>query len=57
MKRPPRKVTEKDIAAGLIKKAATGRLETCPLCGARVVSVALHYLTCPKVDTGTKGEK
>jgi hypothetical protein len=47
--RKPKKVTEQDIAQGLIRAAANGKLETCPLCKAQVISVALHYLTCPAV--------
>ncbi len=25
--------------------------EVCPLCGAKIWSIALHYLVCPKVDS------
>lgn len=34
---------------GLLRSALAGHRETCPLCGEAVLSVALHFVTCPKV--------
>lgn len=42
--------TAADIVDGLVKAAAKSRIEQCQLCGAKVISVALHYLTCPKLE-------
>ena len=50
------RATEKDLADGLVRAALSGKSETCQLCGAKVLSVALHYLSCPKV-TGEKPKK
>lgn len=50
-------MTPQKIAEGLITKAAGGTLEVCPLCGTKVVSVALHYLSCPKIDERNPDQK
>lgn len=40
---------EAELVKGLTRAAMAGHTETCPLCGETVVSVALHFLSCPKV--------
>lgn len=40
---------EAELVKGLTRAAMAGHSEACPLCGEVVVSVALHYLSCPKV--------
>lgn len=35
------------LRPGLLKSALAGHKEVCPLCGQEVLSVALHFASCP----------
>lgn len=35
------------LKPGLLKSALAGHIEICPLCGSKVLSVALHFVNCP----------
>lgn len=54
---PKAQSPEANIAKVLIERAFSGQTEQCPLCGQEVLSVAVHFVRCPKLEAARSKPK